>query len=110
MSGRKFTGFIQNLLLYETSEYVPGHQRHLGEANKTNLKDPPFDEVSTPLRIQLLILPVQRIFFFSFDSIEKSFISQRKQMKIEEKGLWFTPLTGLLICTFEGAQSGRIRN
>ena len=36
-------------LVYETSKYVPGHQRDLGEANKTNIQGPPFDEVSTPL-------------------------------------------------------------
>ena len=42
-------GFIQNLMLYETNKYSPGHQRHLGEASKTNYKSPSFDEVSTAL-------------------------------------------------------------
>jgi len=37
VSGRIFAGIIQNLMLFETSEYSPGHQRHLGEANKTNM-------------------------------------------------------------------------
>ena len=36
-------------ILYETNGYLPGHQRHLGEADKTNIWDPSFDEVSTPL-------------------------------------------------------------
>ena len=47
--GVYFAGFIQNLMLYETSKYSPGHQRHLGEANETDINDPPFDEVSAPL-------------------------------------------------------------
>ena len=36
-------------MLYDTREYSSGHQCHLGEANKTNLLDPPFDEVSMHL-------------------------------------------------------------
>ena len=28
---------LQHKVLYETGEYSPGHQRHLGEANKTNI-------------------------------------------------------------------------
>ena len=32
-----FAGSIQNLMLYESSKYLPGHQCHLGEANKTNI-------------------------------------------------------------------------
>jgi len=41
-------------MLYNTSEYSPGHQRHLVEANKSIL-DPPFDEViiSRPLKAML---------------------------------------------------------
>ena len=30
-------GSIQNIMLLDTSEYSPGHQRHLEEANKTNI-------------------------------------------------------------------------
>ena len=37
VSLRIFTGFIQNLKPYGTSKYSPGHHRHLGEANKTNI-------------------------------------------------------------------------
>ena len=37
VSGRIFAGFIQNLKLYGTSKYSPGHQHHLVEANKTNI-------------------------------------------------------------------------
>ena len=46
MSEQIFAGFIQQEILYETSEYSPGHQRQLGEANKTNIKDPPLDACS----------------------------------------------------------------
>ena len=37
VSGRIFAAFIQHVILYETSEYSPTHQRHLGEANETYL-------------------------------------------------------------------------
>ena len=33
-----FAGFIQHDILYETSEYLPGQQRHLGAANKTTYR------------------------------------------------------------------------
>ena len=49
VSGRYSLVSYRISMLYDTSEYSPGHQCHLGEAIKTNIKDPPFDEVSTPL-------------------------------------------------------------
>ena len=52
VSWRIFAGSIWFQILYATSKYLPGHQRHLGEANKTNI----FDEVSTPLRVKFLSL------------------------------------------------------
>ena len=36
-SWRIFACFIQNLKPYGTSKYLPGNQRHLAEANKTNI-------------------------------------------------------------------------
>ena len=33
---------LQHEILCETREYSPEHQRHLGEANKTNVQEPPF--------------------------------------------------------------------
>ena len=53
VSGRIFASLIQHDILYETSEYSPGYQRYLGEANKTNILDLPFDEVSTPLKVKI---------------------------------------------------------
>ena len=38
VSWRIFAGLIQNLKPYKTSKYLTGHQRHLGEANKTNIE------------------------------------------------------------------------
>jgi len=35
MSWRLYSGSIQNIMLYETNKYSPGHQPHLGEANKS---------------------------------------------------------------------------
>ena len=37
VSWRIFAGSIWFQILYETSKYSPGHQHHLGEANKTNI-------------------------------------------------------------------------
>ena len=37
VSWRIFAGCIHNLKPYGISKYSPGHQRHLGEANKTNI-------------------------------------------------------------------------
>ena len=33
----ELAGSIWFQILYATSKYLPGHQRHLGEANKTNI-------------------------------------------------------------------------
>ena len=42
MSWQIYSGSIQNIILYETNKYSPGHQSHLGEANKTNIQSPSF--------------------------------------------------------------------
>ena len=34
---RIFAGSIWFQIVYATSKYSPGHQHHLGEANKTNI-------------------------------------------------------------------------
>ena len=35
--GKNLLVSLQQVILYETREYLPGKQRHLGDANKTNI-------------------------------------------------------------------------
>jgi len=84
VSGGIFTGFIQNLRLYETSEYLAGHLRHLLEANTTNIMDPPFDEVSTS--IVMFVLPYSRRNVCSFVILKlKAYLLRQKMGPIS----WF---------------------
>ena len=52
--GELYYGSIQNIMLYETNKYSPGHQSHLREANKTNIRAHIFHQVSCTLKAYLL--------------------------------------------------------